>query len=222
MVNEDCYVVWPKSALSWHSGMQHGQKMTGSDLKITAVLEAQSCLLIHEMARFKSAKFAVFMDLFSELLFFSHTSLVHIWLLVHGQICMSSNIKHPHFSHVLPITISCCVVLTTAPEPAGRAWKEVLSASYSSSTSGNWSWDASDHSVPSTPSPPLLNDTNKNFPLSSQGDDGSEDVTESPHFMFEDPIPRKRKVKIKAYVLTFFLSFFLNLGSFVASKRLEA
>lgn len=85
----------------------------------------------------------------------------------------------------------------TVPEPVGRAWKEVLSASYSSSTSGNWSWDASDHSVPSTPSPPLLNDTNKNFPLSSQGDDGSEDATESPHFLFEDPIPRKRKNSMK-------------------------
>uniref|UniRef100_A0A3Q0SLW4 SLC2A4 regulator n=1 Tax=Amphilophus citrinellus TaxID=61819 RepID=A0A3Q0SLW4_AMPCI len=85
----------------------------------------------------------------------------------------------------------------TVPEPAGRAWKEVLSTSYSSSTSGNWSWDASDHSVPSTPSPPLLNDTNKNFPLSSQGDDGSEDAGESQHFMFEDPIPRKRKNSMK-------------------------
>ncbi|CAG11270.1 unnamed protein product, partial [Tetraodon nigroviridis] len=34
-------------------------------------------------------------------------------------------------------------------------WKEVLSASYSSSTSGNWSWDASDqsgalHTVPTS------------------------------------------------------------------------
>lgn len=70
----------------------------------------------------------------------------------------------------------------------------MLSASYSSSTSGNWSWDASDQSVPSTPSPPLSNDTNKNFLLSSQGDDVNEDGSESTHFMFEDPIPRKRKV----------------------------
>ncbi|XP_019112028.1 SLC2A4 regulator isoform X1 [Larimichthys crocea] len=85
----------------------------------------------------------------------------------------------------------------TVPEPAARAWKEVLSASYSSSTSGNWSWDASDQSVPSTPSPPLSNDNNKNFLLSSQGDDVSEDVTESTHFMFEDPIPRKRKNSMK-------------------------
>lgn len=80
------------------------------------------------------------------------------------------------------------------PEPAIRAWKEALSASYSSSTSGNWSWDASDQSVPSTPSPPLSNDASKNFLLPSQGDDVSEDVAESTHFMFEDPIPRKRKV----------------------------
>ncbi|XP_067384080.1 zinc finger protein 704 isoform X2 [Channa argus] len=85
----------------------------------------------------------------------------------------------------------------TVPEPASRAWKEVLSASYSSSTSGNWSWDASDQSVPSTPSPPLSNDTNKNFLLSSQVDDVNEDVTESTHFMFEDPIPRKRKNSMK-------------------------
>lgn len=92
--------------------------------------------------------------------------------------------------------LSVNVVETAVPEPANRVWKEVLSASYSSSTSGNWSWDASDQSVPSTPSPPLSNDTNKNFLLSSQGDDVSEDVTESTHFMFEDPIPRKRKVCI--------------------------
>ncbi|XP_028438930.1 LOW QUALITY PROTEIN: zinc finger protein 704 [Perca flavescens] len=85
----------------------------------------------------------------------------------------------------------------TVPEPASRAWKEMLSASYSSSTSGNWSLDTSDQSVPSTPSPPLSSDTNKNFLLSSQGYDVSEDVTESTHFMFEDPIPRKRKNSMK-------------------------
>lgn len=83
------------------------------------------------------------------------------------------------------------------PEPVSRAWKDVLSASYSSSTSGNWSWDASDQSVPSTPSPPLSNDTNKSFLLSSQGDDVIEDVIENSHFMFEDPIPRKRKNSMK-------------------------
>ncbi|XP_077573982.1 zinc finger protein 704 [Stigmatopora nigra] len=83
------------------------------------------------------------------------------------------------------------------PEPAIRAWKEALSASYSSSTSGNWSWDASDQSVPSTPSPPLSNDTNKGFLLSSQGDDVTEDIAEITHFMFEDPIPRKRKNSMK-------------------------
>lgn len=83
------------------------------------------------------------------------------------------------------------------PEPGSRAWKDVLSNSYSSSTSGNWSWDTSDQSVPSTPSPPLSNDTNKNFPLLTPGDDINEDVPESSHFMFEDPIPRKRKNSMK-------------------------
>ncbi|XP_031421499.1 zinc finger protein 704 isoform X2 [Clupea harengus] len=83
------------------------------------------------------------------------------------------------------------------PELSSRGWKESLSASYSSSTSGNWSWDASDQSVPSTPSPPLSNDTGgKGFLLSAQGDDASEEH-ESAHFMFEDPIPRKRKNSMK-------------------------
>lgn len=86
---------------------------------------------------------------------------------------------------------------STVPEPAARGWKEVLSASYSSSTSGNWSWDNSDQSVPSTPSPPLSNENNKNFLLSSNTDDISEDIHESTHFMFEDPIPRKRKNSMK-------------------------
>ncbi|XP_051961272.1 zinc finger protein 704-like isoform X1 [Xyrauchen texanus] len=81
-------------------------------------------------------------------------------------------------------------------ELASKGWKESLSASYSSSTSGNWSWDASDQSVPSTPSPPLSNEAGKSFLLSSQSDDNIEE-TDSTHFLFEDPIPRKRKNSIK-------------------------
>ncbi|KAG7472443.1 hypothetical protein MATL_G00108780 [Megalops atlanticus] len=82
------------------------------------------------------------------------------------------------------------------PDATSRGWKESLSASYSSSTSGNWSWDASDQSVPSTPSPPLSNDVSKSFLLSSQGDDTIEE-SETTHFLFEDPIPRKRKNSMK-------------------------
>ncbi|KAM9445298.1 zinc finger protein 704 isoform 1-T1 [Clarias gariepinus] len=81
-------------------------------------------------------------------------------------------------------------------ETSGRGWKESLSASYSSSTSGNWSWDASDQSVPSTPSPPLSNDVNKSFLIYSQGEDNIEEA-EGTHFVFEDPIPRKRKNSMK-------------------------
>ncbi|GCB61453.1 zinc finger protein 704-like isoform X2 [Scyliorhinus torazame] len=71
-----------------------------------------------------------------------------------------------------------------------------LSASYgSSTTSGNWSWDIpSDHSNPSTPSPPLPGDSSK--PLSGQSDDGI-DEPEASHFLFEEPAPRKRKNSMK-------------------------
>ncbi|XP_051517771.1 zinc finger protein 704-like isoform X1 [Myxocyprinus asiaticus] len=81
-------------------------------------------------------------------------------------------------------------------ELTSKGWKESLSTSYSSSTSGNWSWDTSDQSVPSTPSPPLSNEAGKSFLLCSQSDDNIEE-TETTHFLFEDPIPRKRKNSIK-------------------------
>ncbi|XP_041080572.1 zinc finger protein 704-like isoform X2 [Polyodon spathula] len=85
---------------------------------------------------------------------------------------------------------------TPGTDPCSRGWKEGLSASYSSSTSGNWSWDTSDQSVPSTPSPPLPADSNKSFLLSSQSDDNIEESVTT-HFLFEDPIPRKRKNSMK-------------------------
>ncbi|KAJ8360900.1 hypothetical protein SKAU_G00174250 [Synaphobranchus kaupii] len=84
----------------------------------------------------------------------------------------------------------------TVPEATSRGLKESLSGSYSSSTSGNWSSDASDLSVPSTPSPPLSNDVNKSSLLLSQSDDVTEE-SETTHFLFEDPIPRKRKNSMK-------------------------
>uniref|UniRef100_A0A672UH65 SLC2A4 regulator n=1 Tax=Strigops habroptila TaxID=2489341 RepID=A0A672UH65_STRHB len=71
-----------------------------------------------------------------------------------------------------------------APEPGGEVWKEAptmsSSCSSSSNTSGDWSWDpASDRSTPSTPSPPL-----------SSHPDGT-------HFVFGEPVPRKRKNSTK-------------------------
>uniref|UniRef100_A0A8C8VE60 SLC2A4 regulator n=1 Tax=Pelusios castaneus TaxID=367368 RepID=A0A8C8VE60_9SAUR len=73
---------------------------------------------------------------------------------------------------------------TLSPEPPCEAWKEgpAMSSSYSSSSnnSGDWSWEVlSDRSTPSTPSPPLSTDT------------------EATHFLFGDPIPRKRKNSTK-------------------------
>lgn len=135
----------------------------------------------------------------------------------------SPEAPHPYTSSIIPVPhnrrpsgladkeVMAATVLTTLStsplvlnpsscisgvELATKGWKESLSASYSSSTSGNWSWDASDQSVPSTPSPPLTSDAGKNFLLSSQSDDNIEE-TESTHFLFEDPIPRKRKNSMK-------------------------
>ncbi|XP_056091270.1 zinc finger protein 704 isoform X2 [Rhinichthys klamathensis goyatoka] len=138
-----------------------------------------------------------------------------------GPLPPSPETPHPHTSSIIPVPhdrrpsghadkeVMAATVLTTlstsplvlnasssASDLASKGWKESLSASYSSSTSGNWSWDASDQSVPSTPSPPLSNDAGKSFLLSSQSDDNNED-TESTHFLFEDPIPRKRKNSMK-------------------------
>ncbi|XP_053901717.1 SLC2A4 regulator isoform X8 [Malaclemys terrapin pileata] len=86
-------------------------------------------------------------------------------------------------------------------EPSCEAWKEgpAMSSSYSSSSnnSGDWSWDPpSDRSTPSTPSPPLSTDVAKSFLPAPQLDDGIEE-TEATHFLFGDPIPRKRKNSTK-------------------------
>ncbi|KAJ8016072.1 hypothetical protein DPEC_G00003350 [Dallia pectoralis] len=132
--------------------------------------------------------------------------------------------KYPHSSSYIPVPrrrkpsghadkeVMAATVLTSlstsplvltqtasaaVPELASKGWKDTLSTSYSSSTSGNWSWDTSDQSVPSTPSPPLSNDANKSYLLSSQCDDAIEDGSGSTHFLFEDPIPRKRKNSMK-------------------------
>ncbi|XP_052396320.1 zinc finger protein 704-like isoform X2 [Carassius gibelio] len=145
------------------------------------------------------------------------------WSPLRGPGEPSPDTPHPHTSSIIPVphdrrpsgladkevmAATVLTILSTSPlvlnpsssasgaDLAGKGWKESLSASYSSSTSGNWSWDASDQSVPSTPSPPLSNDPGKSFLLSSQSDDNIEE-TESTHFLFEDPIPRKRKNSMK-------------------------
>ncbi|KYO30104.1 SLC2A4 regulator [Alligator mississippiensis] len=88
-----------------------------------------------------------------------------------------------------------------SPEPGCEAWKDgpAMSSSYSSSSnnSGDWSWDLpSDRSTPSTPSPPLPSDAAKSFLPAAPLDDSTEE-TEATHFLFGDPIPRKRKNSTK-------------------------
>ncbi|XP_065610317.1 SLC2A4 regulator isoform X1 [Cyrtonyx montezumae] len=87
-------------------------------------------------------------------------------------------------------------------EPASEVWKEApamsFSCSSSSNTSGEWSWDPpSDRSTPSsTPSPPLSSRDPSAFLPTLPPDDGPEEP-DSTHFVFGEPIPRKRKNSTK-------------------------
>ncbi|XP_041103993.1 zinc finger protein 704 isoform X2 [Polyodon spathula] len=77
------------------------------------------------------------------------------------------------------------------------SWKEGGFTPSSYSSSGYWSWSApSDLSNPSTPSPPLSADSCKPFRIPSQPDDGIDEVDAS-NFLFDEPIPRKRKNSMK-------------------------
>lgn len=68
------------------------------------------------------------------------------------------------------------------------------SCSSSSNTSGDWSWDPpSDRSTPSTPSPPLSSHVPGAFLPAPPPDEGP-DEPDGTHFVFGEPIPRKRKV----------------------------
>uniref|UniRef100_F7EJR1 C2H2-type domain-containing protein n=2 Tax=Ornithorhynchus anatinus TaxID=9258 RepID=F7EJR1_ORNAN len=79
-------------------------------------------------------------------------------------------------------------------EPCCEPWKEgpVVSSSYgSSNNSGDWGWDPpSDQSSPSTPSPPLPPEAGRSLLSCAE-------ETEAAHFLFGDPIPRKRKNSVK-------------------------
>ncbi|KAF7248727.1 hypothetical protein EYD10_05299 [Varanus komodoensis] len=110
------------------------------------------------------------------------------------------------------------VVLNHAPngfgtEMNGDAWKEGLGMSSScSSNSGDWSWDApSDLSTPSTPSPPLSTDAAPSFLSSLQSE---LEETEATHFLFGDPIPRKRKNSTKVM----FKCLWKNCGKVLSSS----
>ncbi|XP_035384807.1 zinc finger protein 704 isoform X3 [Electrophorus electricus] len=85
-------------------------------------------------------------------------------------------------------------------EGLNGSWKDggFMPSSYSSS--GYWSWSApSDHSNPSTPSPPLSADSFKPFragSLSGPPDDAL-DEQDAGSLLFDEPIPRKRKNSMK-------------------------
>ncbi|KAB0371933.1 hypothetical protein FD755_016871, partial [Muntiacus reevesi] len=79
-------------------------------------------------------------------------------------------------------------------EGLSGSWKEAGGVPSSTTSSGYWSWSApSDQSNPSTPSPPLSADSFKPFRSPAPPDDGI-DEAEAGNLLFDEPIPRKRKV----------------------------
>lgn len=109
-------------------------------------------------------------------------------------------------------SISCSSV---SSEGLSGSWKDNGSAgpftpSSNSSSGGYWSWSApSDQSNPSTPSPPLSADSFKPFRVPSLGgvgpgpagpEDPVLDEQDGSSLLFDEPIPRKRKVNTVNWV----------------------
>ncbi|CAI9534533.1 unnamed protein product [Staurois parvus] len=77
------------------------------------------------------------------------------------------------------------------------SWQETGCAPSSHDSSGYWSWsNTSDHSNPSTPSPPLFADNFRQYRCTAHPDDNADD-TDNGNLLFEDPVPRKRKNSMK-------------------------
>lgn len=103
---------------------------------------------------------------------------------------------HPPVQPKLLLTLCLCA----RTEGLSGSWKEGGGVP-SSSSSGYWSWSApSDQSNPSTPSPPLSADSFKPFrsPAPQQPPDDGIDEAEASNLLFDEPIPRKRKVGVWA------------------------
>ncbi len=82
-------------------------------------------------------------------------------------------------------------------EGLNGSWKDRGFTPSSYSSSGYWSWSApSDQSNPSTPSPPLSADSFKPFRMPSLSGPPEDNIDEHDgnSLLFDEPIPRKRKV----------------------------
>lgn len=108
-----------------------------------------------------------------------------------------------------PPPFMCSLFTSIFTEGLSGSWKDNGSAgpftpSSNSSSGGYWSWSApSDQSNPSTPSPPLSADSFKPFRVPSLGgvgpgpagpEDPSLEEQDGSSLLFDEPIPRKRKV----------------------------
>lgn len=95
-----------------------------------------------------------------------------------------------------PLHPAALTLVVWLAENMSGSWKEGGAPS-SSCSSGYWSWSApSDQSNPSTPSPPLSADCAK--PFRSPAPDDGIDEAEAGSLLFDEPIPRKRKVSLSS------------------------
>ncbi|KAM5157951.1 zinc finger protein 704 [Mantella aurantiaca] len=142
----------------------------------------------------------------------SHECARSVCLLEQKRKVVSSNIDVPQarkYEEIDMDKVTAAMVLTslsTSPlvqstsirlTDVNGSWKDTGCAPSSHGSSGYWSWgNTSDHSNPSTPSPPLFADNFKHFRCVTHPDDNADD-TDTSNLLFEDPVPRKRKNSMK-------------------------
>ncbi|XP_018413041.1 PREDICTED: zinc finger protein 704 [Nanorana parkeri] len=171
------------------------------DPKITEELNDASYMMLRSSSRIIEPEQEV-----------SHECARSVCLLEQKRKVVSSNIDVPQtrrYEEIDMDKVTAAMVLTslsTSPlvqSPAVQltdvtgSCKETGCAPSSHGSSGCWSWsNTSDHSNPSTPSPPLFADNFKHFRSKAYPDDNADD-TDTSNLLFEDPVPRKRKNSMK-------------------------
>lgn len=126
-----------------------------------------------------------------------HSSLHLIESLVYYKeyICRDDG-YYNYLTHLMCL-YTLTVFLSFHTEGLNGSWKDGGFTPSSYSSSGYWSWSApSDQSNPSTPSPPLSADSFKPFRMPSLNGPTDDNIDEHDgnSLLFDEPIPRKRKV----------------------------
>lgn len=116
---------------------------------------------------------------------------------------------------ILMMMFIASLIVNCFPHTEGLngSWKDGGFTPSSYSSSGYWSWSApSDQSNPSTPSPPLSADSFKPFRMPSVNGPPDDNIDEHDgnSLLFDEPIPRKRKVSRRHLSFTYGDLIWLN------------